>query len=88
LKKLLVIGGIGGFALIVLLSRFFDPKIVVGIGGKIWLTLTILLAILYMSVVWFNPDRDKTDFTAKESVCVLMLDAWLLMILWAWFFVE
>ncbi len=88
LKNLLVIEAIGGFILVVVLSRIFDPKMVVGVGGKIWFSLTIIIAILYTSVLWFNPNRDKNDFTAKESMCVLMLNAWLLSILWAWFFVE
>ena len=88
LKNLLVIEAIGGFILVVILSRIFDPKIVVDVGGKIWFSLTIIIAILYTSVLWFNPDRDKNDFNAKESMCVLMLNAWLLSVLWAWFFVE
>ena len=88
LKWLLVIVGIGGFVLVVVLSQIFEPEVVAAIGGRIWFSLTVLIAILYMSVVWFNPDRDKNDFTAKESACVLMLDVWLLMIIWAWLFME
>ena len=88
LKWLLVIVVIGGIALLVVLSQIYDPKLIVVIGGKIWFSLTILIAILYMSVVWFYPDRDKNDFTVKESVCVLVLDVWLLMIFWAWLFME
>ena len=86
LKKLLWIEGTGGFVLLLILSRFFDPGIVVGFGVKIWFSLTLLIAIMYLSVIWFNPDRDKDGFTVKGSGYVLVLDAWLLMILWTWFY--
>lgn len=85
---MLVIAGFGGFVLLLVLSKFFDPAIVVGFGGKTWFSLTILIAILYLSVSWFNPDRDENDTTIKQSGCVLILDVWLLMILWTWLFME
>ena len=85
LRNLLVIETIGGFLFLVVLSKIFDSQIIIGIGGRIWFTLLIIIAALYKSVGWFNPNREKNDFTAKESMCVLMLNAWLLAVIWVWF---
>ena len=85
LKNTLIAVGVGGFVLILILSRLFDPQIIVGLGGKIWFSLTVIVAVIYMSVCWFNPERDKNDFTSKESMCVLMLNIWILAAIWFWF---
>jgi len=85
LKNTLIAVGAGGFILVLILSRLFDPQVIVGFGGKIWFSLTVIVAVIYTSVCWFNPDRDKNDISSKESMWALMLNAWLLAAIWFWF---
>jgi hypothetical protein len=85
LKNTLIAVGAGGFLLVLILSRLFDPQIIVGLGGKIWFSLTVIVAVIYLSVSWFNPDRDRKEITAKESMSAFMLNLWILSAIWLWF---
>jgi len=85
LKNTLIAIGAGGFILVLILSRFFDPQVIVGLGGKIWFSLTVIVAVVYMSVCWFNPDRDRNEIAAKESMGAFMLNLWILSAIWFWF---
>jgi hypothetical protein len=85
LKNTLIAVGAGGFLLVLILSRLFDPQVIVGLGGKIWFSLTVIVAVIYLSVSWFNPDRDRKEITVKESMSAFMLNLWILSGIWFWF---
>ena len=85
LKFTLIGVAIGGFTLILVLSQLFNPQLIVGIGGRIWFSLCAVLATIYTSVCWFNPDRDSNHRTFQESWCVFILNMWLVFAVLAWF---
>lgn len=86
LQKLLVTIWLGGFVLIVFLSKLTDDaQFYVGIGGRIWFTLCMLLGVIYMATSGFNPDRDPVDRTLNESWAVIVLNSAILMAIYVWF---
>ena len=77
---------IGGFAVLLLLNFITRrPDIIVGLGGRIWFSVSAALGVLWLSSEWFNPERDPMDRTMGESWMVFILNCMLVAGLAAWF---
>lgn len=76
---------IGGFAVLLVLNIVTErPDIVVGIGGRIWFSISAVLGVLWLATEWFNPVRDPLDRPLHESWAAFVLNGMLLMAVVAW----
>jgi len=86
IKKLLISVWLGGFILILLLSRLTgNPEFIVGVGGRLWFTGCIVFGVLYLVVTGFNPERDPVDKSPNESWTVIILNLAIVMAIYVWF---
>ncbi len=86
LKKLLISTWLGGFVLIIFLSKLTgNPEFIVGVGGRLWFTACVIIGVLYMVVTGFNPDRDPVNKSAKESWAVFILNIAIVITAFVWF---
>jgi len=85
LKTFLFSFMIGGFALLLVLNIVTKrPDIVVGFGGRIWFSASVVIGVLWLATEWFNPVRDPHDKSLDESWAALVLNGMLLMAVAAW----
>lgn len=80
---------IGRFLIIVFVGGFFSLLLVqeshFDFFGKLWFSICGFLNVLWMTVNNFNPNRDLSDRSVRESFFVILNNFGLLVSIWPWF---